>query len=242
MSDMELRLDFSADTEADALAQLAACYQGYVGHELLNQLVSVQAYARAVLEDEADRLSDDGKMMLGNLADLAQRTDALARRLADIGRLLREPAVGPGVQVERIITEAVAEAKALGGRGDVRYDVHTAPCCAAVSPGLLYRVLLELLDNATRAVPDGRPGTIKITSWGDAGSCVVSVQDDGRGIGAADDALLTEPFAAARRGGGAGLGFFLVRQAAARWRGRVEVRSGPSGTSVTLTLPSVEPR
>lgn len=240
---MELHLDFSAAVEADALAELAACYQAYVGHELLNQLVSVQAYARAVLEDEADQLSEDGRMMLGNLADLAQRTDALARRLADMGRLLREPAGGPGAQIEQIIRDAADTAKALGRRGDIRYDVPTTPCCAAVSPGLLYRVLLELLDNAARAIPDGRPGIITVTSRGDEACCLISVRDDGRGLSVADANLLTEPFSAARRPGlaGAGLGLFLVRQAVARWRGRLEIQSGP-GTSVTFTVPSVEPR
>ena len=74
--------------------------------------------------------------------------------------------------------------------------------------------------------------------------CRVCVRDDGPGLGDEARALLLQPFAAGRRpdATGAGLGFFLVRQAAARWRARLEVVTAPDkGLRVELFLPLTPP-
>jgi two-component system sensor histidine kinase QseC len=232
---MELSLDYSRPTPDEVLA----CFQAYVGHELLNHLVAAQGLARLVLEEEGERLGDEGRMMLGRLAALTRRADDMARRLADIGRLLREPAAGPPVAVGPLLSEAAAAAKALSRRDDIRYDIRPAGVSAPVSPRLLYAVLKELTDNASRAVPPGRAGVVALAAEAAPGGCLVSVSDDGHGLSDAQRSLLLEPFAAARQPGatGTGLGFFLVRQAARRWGGRVEVRSGP-GTTVSLLIPA----
>src|SRR5262245_31597120 len=101
---MELFLDYSAPTPDEMLP----CFQAYVGHELLNHPVAAQGLARLVLEGEAERLGDEGRMLLGRLAALTRRADAMARRLGDVGRLLREPAGGPPVAVAPLLAEVAA--------------------------------------------------------------------------------------------------------------------------------------
>lgn len=213
---------------------LMACYQSFVGHELLNQLVATQAYARLLLEEEGDRLSDEGKQMLTRLADLTQKTDDLARRVAEIGRMLREPAEGSPVGVMSILHEVAAECKALSGRDEVQYAITGNDFRAPVSSRLLHRVVWELTDNAVRAVPPRTEGLILLS----AASGRITVQDNGSGLTEADRSILMEPFAAGRRPGAErfGLGFFLVRQTIARWKGRIEIQSN-QGTTVTLTIP-----
>jgi signal transduction histidine kinase len=119
---------------------------------------------------------------------------------------------------------------------------------------LLHPVLVELLKNALAALPSGRPGRIEVAASPEGGGCLIRVGDNGRGLSDEQARLLEEPFAARRlqgtipagqavqQGGGLGLGFFLVRQAVARWGGRVAVRSVlDQGTTVTLHLPRNEP-
>src|SRR5262249_3270267 len=115
---MPLAFDYrpSADRTADRidrerLSQLAACYQLFVGHELPNTLVSLQGLAR-LLAEQGERLDDGGRSLLDRLAVLAQRADVTSRRLAEFGRLLREPAVGHPIDPAEVIREAVAEINA----------------------------------------------------------------------------------------------------------------------------------
>ena len=83
--------------EARRLWELTAAYQQFVGHELANQLVPLQAFARLLLEHHGNQLDEDGRHLLGRMADLTQRADRHARQLAEVGRLLREPAWGPAL-------------------------------------------------------------------------------------------------------------------------------------------------
>src|SRR5437870_1875703 len=74
--------------------RLLACYRQAVGHELPNQLVAIQGLVRVLEFEEGARLSAEGRDYLQRLAAAAQRTHALLRTLAAIGRVGREP-VGP---------------------------------------------------------------------------------------------------------------------------------------------------
>jgi len=112
-----------------------------------------------------------------------------------------------------------------------------------LSRRLLHAVLSQLFANAAQAGGKERPCPVEVTATADGDGVWLALSDHGRGMSDAQLARLTEPFAAARQPGAAGfgLGFFLVRQAAAKWGGAVRVESEPGwGTTVTLFLPFAE--
>jgi signal transduction histidine kinase len=227
-----------ASREQERLEQLLGCFQTWIGHELPNQLVPIQAFARLLLESWGGRLDEEGREILDRLAALARKADALARRLAEVGRLLREPPWGVDLPLGDLVREAVAEATLLAAHPGVRYDIQDNLPTTRASRRLLHEVLVQLVRNATQAQA-GQPGVVAIGGAREAGGVLVQVRDAGRGL-AESQAGLFEPFAAGRFPGaaGAGLGLFLVRQAAARWGGVLRVRSELGrGSTFSLFLP-----
>jgi signal transduction histidine kinase len=244
---MELVLDYRASpdrpadrVERERLEQLAACFQLFVGHELPNMLVSIQGFAR-LLAGSTARLDDESRLLLDRIAALTRKADLASRRLAEIGRILREPAGGEPIDLAELVREVLAEVNArLDGRPlGLRLDGPSAR--VALARPLLAAVVAQVLTNAAQAAPaEGlRSAAIHITP--EPAGVWLSVRDEGRGLSDAQRPLLEEPFASGRQTGatGTGLGFFLVRQAAARWGGVVRVASAPGrGTTVELFLPA----
>jgi signal transduction histidine kinase len=225
------------------LEHLVAAYQQFLGHDLPNQLVSIQGMARLLQTDQGVNLDPETRMLLGRLAELTQRADRQARRLADMARLLRDPAWGSPVPLIEVVREALAEVKATprGCRStacasDITWDVVEQMPMVHVSPRLLHAVLVELLHNAVAALPADRPRRIEIRAAVVESGCLLTVHDEGGGMSEEELGRL-----GAVGGGRLGLGFFLVVQAMLRWRGRLTVGSRiDQGTTIALWVPEKE--
>src|SRR5262249_54027580 len=99
-------------------------------------------------------------------------------------------------------------------------------------PGKLERVLLNLLSNAMKFVPDGGRVRVDVRTEGD--DAVVSVEDDGPGVPVAQREVIFERFwrgddGTARRFGGTGLGLAIARELVECHGGRIEVGDGADG-------------
>ncbi|HEX6673921.1 MAG TPA: HAMP domain-containing sensor histidine kinase [Actinomycetes bacterium] len=158
-----------------------------VGHELKTPLTTVQGYTEALLDGTVDspeerrgslerihgetlrlaRLVQD----LLDLARLGRGQFAVALIDADVGAVLREAAAAAG---ERAAARGVPLRRHLEGS-----------LVAHVDPGRLRQVLDNLLDNAARSSPPGRPVTVAARALPD-GSVEAAVVDQGPGI-AEDD-------------------------------------------------------
>ncbi len=217
------------------LPGLAACHQAFVGHELPNRLVALQGFARLLAAGGLH--ADEARDMAARLAAIARRTDEAARRLADIGRVLREPPWGLPVSPAAEAHDAAAEANALLPDAALSVSADGGGLTVACSGRLLRRVFRELLLNSART----RPGvTARVTARPDGAACRIAVADDGPGLAEDQARLLLEPFAASRQSenAGPGLGFFLVRSVAALWGAAVEVFTEPGrGLRVELCIP-----
>ena len=119
---------------------------------------------------------------------------------------------------------------------------------ALADPGAVRQIVLNLLDNAVKYGPRGQTVTVRVAH--DSERIIVSVEDEGPGIPAADRQRIFEPFARLERAGaprvsGAGIGLAVVRDLVAAHSGRVWVEDGegtdgsPRGTRVSFSLPAV---
>jgi signal transduction histidine kinase len=232
---------------------LLACFQQALGHELPNQLMSMQGLARLLEDGEGQHLGPEARAQFGRLAALAQETDRLVRALADVGRLCRDARSGGPVALDEVAQEAAAEVHLLYGGPSIVYDFSGDLPAVTVSRQSLYQVLVQLLRNAVQAVGTGRlfpsfpaPGDNPVEAGSAAGRVEVGarrapdgvevwVADDGRGLPAVPPEKLFAPF---QRGNGLGLGLFLVRSVVAAWGGRLRVESESGrGTRFTLLIP-----
>jgi PAS domain S-box-containing protein len=109
----------------------------------------------------------------------------------------------------------------------------------------LRQVFLNLISNASDAMPEGGTLTVKSRAGamnGGQTAVVVEFSDTGTGIQAGDLPRLWEPFFTTKpEGKGIGLGLAICRRTVEGHRGTIEIETGPGkGTTARITLPASE--
>lgn len=114
-----------------------------------------------------------------------------------------------------------------------------APTEVTTDESLLRHVLANLLANALKYSDPAAPVTLALAAAG-PGTFTLSVQDEGIGIPADEQAKIGEPFWRGRNAGhvpGTGLGLVIVQRCLSLLGGTLRCDSRPGGTRFTLTLP-----
>src|SRR5205823_3817041 len=192
-----------------------------------------------LLEEELHAPSPDSAVIVAEtLAEIKTnltRLDHLVQdylTLARVTNLQREEQdLGQVIQAWR--TEMQPE---LAARG-VTLQLHGLAALGpvAVHASTLRRALLNLVQNAADAMPQG--GTVTLAGQGTATQVQLRVQDTGSGIAVEHLGQIFEPLYTTKPGG-TGLGLYLVQEIVAAHGGSVTVESMPGqGTTFTLTLP-----
>lgn len=211
-------------------------------HELRTPVAAVSAYAELFELGAKDRPADLARSMAG-----IQRETARMRDLAD--GLLTLTAAEDAPPLE---TEAVDVATVLGQAVDAALAVDRRwPATTSLGPGVgavaadlpgLRRILDNLLGNVRTHTP---PGTgIRVEARREDGEVVISVADDGPGLGADERARMFDRFwrkdpSRSRQAGGSGLGLSIAATLAQCWGGRIAAAESPGGgLTVSLTLPA----
>jgi two-component system, sporulation sensor kinase E len=105
----------------------------------------------------------------------------------------------------------------------------------ALHPSTFRRALLNLVQNALEAMPQG--GTLTVGGQRTATQVHLQVQDTGSGMAAALLAQIFEPLYTTKPGG-TGLGLYIVQEIVRAHGGQITVESVEGqGTTFTLTLP-----
>ncbi len=201
-----------------------------VGHDLRTPLASAKAAVSGLLSSDIDIGVADRRELLEAADESLDRLAAMVENLLDMSRL--HAGAMDVLESPTAVDEVVAQAlDALGeaSRG-VRVDVpHDLPDVVA-DPGLLERVLANLIANAIRYAPADRPPLVAASAL--AGRLEVRVIDQGPGIPAeAHDAV----FAPFQRLGdtdnqaGVGLGLALSRGLTEAMGGTLTPEETPGG-------------
>jgi two-component system OmpR family sensor kinase len=164
-------------------------------------------------------------------------SDLLLLARADAGRLDKHRPC----DLAEVAGDAAAEAAPLMGRRTFTVD-NDRPLHVDGSPDELHRMVLNLLDNATRHTPAA--ATIELGLREEDGFAVVEVNDDGPGIPAPMRAQIFDRFvrgegpADTAGGSGTGLGLAIVGAVAASHDGTVEaLESGSGGALFRARIP-----
>ncbi|AEC21446.1 two-component sensor protein [Pusillimonas sp. T7-7] len=124
---------------------------------------------------------------------------------------------------------------------DIRFDEPTDPAWIVGDLALLGRVFGNLLDNAIKYSPAGTKAVCKV--FHEPGAWVVTIQDHGRGISAAQQRALFTPFTRFQENmpqnpSGVGLGLAFVSTVIRRHGGALSVQSQESkGSTFRISLP-----
>jgi PAS domain S-box-containing protein len=205
-----------------------------VAHEIGAPLTAIAMTVEHMLRQRCSSCVGADQMRL--LQTQPDRIARLARQLVD---LAKPAGLTPGpVVVGEVVSMAAnllqPQLSQLGARVvlDIAPDLPTVSGDAAQ----LQQVLLNLLLNAQRAVPEGA-GEIRIAARRHGVDAVeIVVSDNGPGIPSEDLPHLFRPFFS--RSGGAGLGLALAAQIVQSHGGTIEAASPPNrGAVFTITLP-----
>jgi two-component system sensor histidine kinase KdpD len=185
-----------------------------------------EAELLAAIEDSADRLDN----LVGNLLDMSRLQMGTINPLTtdlDLGSAV-EWALGPIVGCDRV--EVV-----LGPE----------PAMALVDPGLLDRVIANVVENALRHTPEGTRVQITSSTWTDeqhANWVSLRVVDHGPGIPASSKDALFAPFQRlgdVPNGDGLGLGLAVARGLTEAMNGQLSAEDTPGGgLTMVIDLPA----
>jgi two-component system, OmpR family, sensor kinase len=222
-----------AHAETEAMLARQRRFVADASHELRTPLTSVLAN----LELLAESLRGEE----GDAARSALRSSRRMRRLvADLLLLARsdvkrEVAHEP-VDVALLALEAAAELGPLSAEHEVSVDAR--PAVVRGDHDELFRLTLNLIENALRHTP---PGTaVRVSTGADGSGAVLVVEDSGPGVPSELAPSLFERFVrgAGDRGGSFGLGLAIVRAVAVSHGGSVALHDvAPHGARFVVRLP-----
>ena len=241
-----------ADTFDEMLGRLDAAFDSQrlfvanASHELRTPLSVIRTELEVTMSDpdasvdELRRMGDVVIMATDRAQRLVSSLLALARLQAvDRGQLdVREP-VDVAALVAPILDSVAAEAAEKG----VTLETELEPAITMGDPGLLERLIGNLVENAIRHnVPNG---WLRVTTGQTAERVWVHVSNGGAVIASGDVDTLFEPF---RRGGrlrtatrGAGLGLAIVRLIVDAHHGKLQAAAPPfGGLAIRIELPKAQ--
>ncbi|MFI6137759.1 ATP-binding protein [Streptomyces griseus] len=207
-----------------------------VSHDLRTPLASIKAAVSSLRSDDVAWSEEDEAELLEGIEDGADRLDHLVGNLLDMSRL-QTGTVTPLIR-EIDLDEVVP--MALGGvpEGSVDLDIPETLPMVAVDPGLLERVVANLVENAVKYNPGQEPVAVAASALG--GRVELRVVDRGRGVPDEAKERIFEPFQRygdAPRGAGVGLGLAVSRGFAEAMGGTLDAEDTPGGgLTMVLTL------
>ncbi|GAB4055847.1 sensor histidine kinase [Catellatospora paridis] len=241
---LALRHERLAEQAAAALPLAAAdrmrtALLAAVSHDLRTPLASAKAAVDSLVSDEIDFDEADRVELLATAAESLDRLHRLVENLLDMSRLQAGVlGVAPRpMGFEEVVPHALDE---LGDSGrTVRMRIPADLPAVSADPGLLERVLVNVIGNALRYSPPARPPLVKASAH--AGRVELRIVDHGPGIPEAEWDRVFLPF---QRSGdrsndtGVGLGLALARGLSEAMDGTLvpEVTPG-GGLTMVLSLP-----
>jgi len=217
-----------------ALGEMAAT----MAHEIRNPLGGIAGFA-ALLERDLD-VQDPRRRLVHKITEGVGRLNRIVSSLLTYTRPLRLN-IHP-VDFVSLVEEATAFLEIDLGRtrDDIAINRHypdTSPICS-IDPEQFQQVILNLLQNATQAMPDGGEVDIEIRAAAEpgAGQTTLCIRDQGIGMTEEVQDKLFTPFFTTKEDG-TGLGLVTSKKIVEAHGGHIRVESQPgSGTSFFIFI------
>jgi PAS domain S-box-containing protein len=214
-----------------------------VAHDLRAPLRAMDGFGQILLEEQSERLDDEGRRLLGRVREGARRMGHLVDDLLRLSRVSRSEMTWEDVDLSALAGEIGAElAEAEPGR---RVVLTVAPGIGVRGDRALLRILVEnLLRNAWKFTTRLAEAHVEVRRDAAGAHGPIVFRDDGVGFDPAHAGQLFRPFHRLHRPDefeGTGIGLAVVDRIARRHGGRVSAEGRPGrGAAFTLNLPGRE--
>ena len=221
--------------QAEKMASLGSMAAG-VAHELNNPMSGILSLSLLALEEvpKDNPVHED----LETISKQALRCRTIVRGLLDFSRQggNGEAAIDPvpviHKSLELLAPQLEAQQVVLATR------IPSATPTVRIDPGHLQQILTNLVVNAADAMEGGGTLTVSCEQGEDRDAVVLRVTDTGTGIPDSVLPHIFDPFFTTKRvGKGTGLGLSIVHGLVNEVGGRIEVTTGPTGTTFAVQLP-----
>ena len=220
--------------QADRIGALQTMSAG-LAHEVRNPLNAAKLQLE-LLERRLRKQTDDPKLVdpIGLAHHEIQRLTAMLNEFLAFARppdlhLVEHDA-------NAVVREVIDLERAYAERARVELAFTSPPTATVlqVDPGKLHQVVQNLVRNAIEAAPTG--GHVRVELVVAARAVHLRVTDDGPGMTAEVKDRMFEPFFSTKDAG-TGMGMSIVHSFVAMHDGRIEVATGPTGTTIDVALP-----
>jgi len=231
----------AAFAQRDATEERLRQFLADASHELRTPLTSIRGYAE-LFRRGADKRPEDLAQVMRAIEDEAARMSRLVEdllllaRLDDARPLERRP-----VALDDLAEQAIEAARAADPGRLIQFEFAERPLVIDGDAGRLRHVIDNLLANVRQHTPVDARAYVSLRAAGD--QVILTVEDAGPGIGAADRELVFGRFARPdaardREHGGAGLGLAIVRSIVSAHGGVISIRSArPHGSIFEVRFP-----
>jgi signal transduction histidine kinase len=215
--------------------------------ELLDEELDLVAQSESTSDAQGTAHLREAQALLAGIASEVERLSQITEGYLQLARMPRPECRDNDLNqlVSDLLTMVSPELQQSGVNVEVVFGA--PPPRAFVDPGQLRQAMLNIVRNSKDAMPHG--GSIRIHTTTDTftGFAVLEFTDTGCGITPDIQRRVFEPFYSTKPNG-TGLGLSLTEQIISEHNGRIAIRSvpeaqsteaNPSGTTVTLLLPSL---
>lgn len=210
-----------------------------VSHDLRTPLAGVKAAVSSLRSPDVRWSSEDESELLATIEESSDRLHSIVANLLDLSRLQAD-AVRPAtdeIGLDDVVSRTVAEMP-QGERVELRLPDDLPPVVA--DPGLLDRVVANLVENAIRHSPSGSQVTVSISHA--AQRVQLHVVDHGPGVPDAEKVRMFDAFQRLgdeERRDGLGLGLAVAKGLTAALGGQLIAENTPGGgLTMIVDLPA----
>lgn len=214
-----------------------------VSHDLRTPLAAIKLSVSSLRQEEVQFAAEDEAELLASIESSADRLDALVGNLLDMSRISSD-AVNPLLGPVRW-SDAIEAALFGQPEGVVRLELPANMPPVEADPGMLERVIANVVENALKYAPDSDlvlVGTISGSPMADGQpASELRIVDHGRGVAAKDVVAMFRPFQRlddVSAGSGVGLGLAVAKGFTEAMGGVLAAEPTPGGgLTMVIRLP-----
>jgi len=211
-------------------------------HDMKNPITTAGGFLSRLLSGKAGEFTEKQQSYLETIREELYKVSDLLADFLEFSRIEAKayiPVPRP-FNMEKYLRRNIEAAKVEADKKGltISFEVKGAvPLSILADPGMMDRVIANLLDNAIAYTDTG--GAIRVTLFDGDGALHVSITDTGRGIPEDKLPYMFDAFyRISRDSKGSGLGLFIVKTIIEAHGGKMGVESAPGkGSTFSFTLP-----